>query len=120
MGLTTAQEHIAGCEAALEQADLNANIMVDCSHANSEKKPELQPAVAQNVIQQIVDGNTSIIGLMLESNLEAGNQKIPADLSQLRYGVSVTDGCIDWESTESLLLDIAARVAPALKARTSQ
>ena len=57
---------------------------------------------------------------MLESNLEAGNQKIPADLSQLRYGVSVTDGCIDWESTESLLLDIAARVAPALKARTSQ
>ena len=107
-------------EAALEQANLNANIMVDCSHANSEKKPELQPAVAQNVIQQIVDGNTSIIGLMLESNLEAGNQKIPADLSQLRYGVSVTDGCIDWESTESLLLDIAARVAPALKARAAQ
>ncbi|MBT7313587.1 MAG: 3-deoxy-7-phosphoheptulonate synthase, partial [Halieaceae bacterium] len=96
------------------------NIMVDCSHANSEKKPELQPAVAQNVIQQIIDGNTSIIGLMLESNLEAGNQKIPADLSQLRYGVSVTDGCIDWESTESLLLDIAARVAPALKARAPQ
>jgi 3-deoxy-7-phosphoheptulonate synthase len=94
--------------------------MVDCSHANSEKKPELQPAVAQNVIQQIVDGNTSIIGLMLESNLEAGNQKIPADLSQLRYGVSVTDGCIDWESTESLLLDIATRVAPALKARAPQ
>jgi 3-deoxy-7-phosphoheptulonate synthase len=94
--------------------------MVDCSHANSEKKPELQPAVAQNVIQQIVDGNTSIIGLMLESNLEAGNQKIPADLSQLRYGVSVTDGCIDWESTESLLLDIATRVAAALKARAPQ
>jgi 3-deoxy-7-phosphoheptulonate synthase len=76
--------------------------------------------VAQNVIQQIVDGNTSIIGLMLESNLAAGHQKIPADLSQLRYGVSVTDGCIDWESTESLLLDIATRVAPALKARAPQ
>ena len=119
-GPNYAREHIAQCEAALEQADLNANIMVDCSHANSEKKPELQPAVAQNVIQQIIDGNTSIIGLMLESHLEAGSQKIPADLSQLRYGVSVTDGCIDWESTESLLLDIAARVAPALKARASQ
>ena len=119
-GPNYAEEHIAQCEAALEQAELNANIMVDCSHANSEKNPELQPAVAQNVIQQIVDGNTSIIGLMLESNLEAGNQKIPADLSQLRYGVSVTDGCIDWETTESLLLDIAARVAPALKARAPQ
>jgi 3-deoxy-7-phosphoheptulonate synthase len=119
-GPNYAEEHIAHCEAALEQAALNANIMVDCSHANSEKNPELQPAVAQNVIQQIIDGNTSIIGLMLESNLEAGNQKIPADLSQLRYGVSVTDGCIDWESTESLLLDIAARVAPALKARAPQ
>ena len=74
--------------------------------------------MAQDVIQQIIDGNTSIIGLMLESNLEAGNQKIPADLSQLRYGVSVTDGCIDWERTESLLLDIA--VAPALMARAPQ
>jgi 3-deoxy-7-phosphoheptulonate synthase len=94
--------------------------MVDCSHANSEKKPALQPAVAQNVIQQIIDGNRSIIGLMLESNLEAGNQKIPADLSELRYGVSVTDGCIDWETTESLLLDIASRVAPALTARVPE
>ena len=119
-GPNYSQEHIAQCEAALEQADLNANIMVDCSHANSEKKPELQPAVAQNVIQQIIDGNRSIIGLMLESNLEAGNQKIPADLSELRYGVSVTDGCIDWERTESLLLDIASRVAPALRARVPE
>ena len=57
---------------------------------------------------------------MLESNLEAGNQKIPADLSELRYGVSVTDGCIDWERTESLLLDIASRVAPALRARVPE
>jgi 3-deoxy-7-phosphoheptulonate synthase len=72
------------------------------------------------VAQQIIDGNGSIIGLMLESNLEAGNQKIPTDLSQLRYGVSVTDGCIDWESTASLLLDIADRAAPALKARAPQ
>jgi 3-deoxy-7-phosphoheptulonate synthase len=119
-GPNYSQEHIAQCEAALDQADLNANIMVDCSHANSEKKPALQPAVAQNVIQQIIDGNRSIIGLMLESNLEAGNQKIPADLSELRYGVSVTDGCIDWETTESLLLDIASRVAPALTARVPE
>ena len=57
---------------------------------------------------------------MLESNLEAGNQKIPADLSQLRYGVSITDGCIDWSTTEALITDIAGRVAPALKARAPQ
>ena len=76
--------------------------------------------MAQNVAQQIIDGNASVIGLMLESNLEAGNQKIPADLSQLRYGVSVTDGCIDWKTTEVLLTDIAARIAPALKARAPQ
>jgi 3-deoxy-7-phosphoheptulonate synthase len=119
-GPNYAQEHIAHCETALEQADLSANIMVDCSHANSDKNPELQPAVAQDVAQQIIDGNTSIIGLMLESNLEAGSQKIPADLSQLRYGVSITDGCIDWNTTEALITDLAGRVAPALKARAPQ
>ncbi len=119
-GPNYAQEHIAHCETALEQADLSANIMVDCSHANSDKNPELQPAVAQDVAQQIIDGNASIIGLMLESNLEAGSQKIPADLSQLRYGVSITDGCIDWNTTEALITDLAGRVAPALKARAPQ
>ena len=66
-------------------------MMVDCSHANSEENSELQPAVARNVSEQIIDGNQSIIGLMLESHLEAGRQAIPEDLSELRYGVSVTD-----------------------------
>jgi len=110
-------EHIAWCEAALEAANLHANIMVDCSHANSEKNPALQPAVAQNVGEQIVQGNQSIIGIMLESNLEAGNQAIPRDLSALRYGVSVTDGCIDWATTESLILGLSRDLDRGLRAR---
>ena len=105
-------EQIAQCEGALQAAGLPANIMVDCSHANSEKDPALQPSVARNVVEQVVDGNQSIIGLMLESHLEAGKQVIPDDLSALRYGVSVTDGCIDWATTESLILELSEATAP--------
>ena len=102
--------HIALSEQALDKAGLPKNIMVDCSHANSEKRHELQPLVAENVGNQILEGNQSIIGLMLESNLSAGNQKIPSNLEELQYGVSVTDACIDWESTETLLKDLAQRL----------
>jgi len=91
------------CEKRLEDAGLKQNIMVDTSHANSSKDPALQPLVMENVTSQIVEGNNSIIGLMIESNLEFGNQPIPDDLSELRYGVSVTDGCIDWSTTEKSL-----------------
>jgi 3-deoxy-7-phosphoheptulonate synthase len=66
----------------------------------------MQPVVAENCIAQIVEGNTSIVGLMLESHLKAGNQPIPKDLSQLEYGVSITDPCIDWQTTENLLLKL--------------
>ena len=92
-------EQITQHETDLQAADLPANIMVDCSHANSEKDPALQPAVTHHVSEQIVDSNHSIIGLMLKSHLEAGNQEIPDDLSALRCGVSVTDGCINWATT---------------------
>jgi len=109
--------HIALCEEALAQAALPANIMVDCSHANTEKKPDRQPLVAADVAQQIMAGNQSIIGLMLESNIKAGNQKIPANLNDLEYGVSVTDGCIDWETTEALLLDTANKLRDVLPKR---
>tara|TARA_B110000503_G_scaffold24264_1_gene38272 strand:- start:19052 stop:20122 length:1071 start_codon:yes stop_codon:yes gene_type:complete len=91
------------CEDALAKAGVSKNIMVDCSHANSSKQPELQPSVLENVANQILEGNTSIIGLMIESNLHAGNQDIPANLEDLKYGVSVTDGCIDWPTTEASL-----------------
>lgn len=111
--------HIALCEQALESAALPRNIMVDCSHANTDKQPQLQPLVADNVANQIIEGNQSIVGLMLESNLKAGNQKIPEDLSALEYGVSVTDACIDWTTTEALLLDMADKLRTVLPARHS-
>jgi 3-deoxy-7-phosphoheptulonate synthase len=94
---------IAIAEQALAKAGLPANLVVDCSHANSYKKPELQPLVMSDVIQQIRHGNKSLVGVMIESNIVGGNQSIPSDLSQLKYGCSVTDGCIDWESTEAML-----------------
>lgn len=98
---------IAKCERELERAGLSVNIMVDCSHGNSNKNPARQPVVAKDCLNQILGGNKSIIGLMLESNLNAGNQAIPKDLSELQYGVSVTDGCIDWPTTEELLRGMA-------------
>jgi 3-deoxy-7-phosphoheptulonate synthase len=94
---------IAIAEQSLAKAKLPANLVVDCSHANSYKKPELQPLVMADVIHQIVQGNKSLVGVMIESNIVGGNQKIPADLSQLVYGCSVTDGCIDWDTTEKML-----------------
>lgn len=107
------------CEQALHKAGLPERIVIDCSHGNSNKDPALQPLVARDCMEQIVCGNKSIIGLMLESNLEAGNQDIPADRSQLRYGVSVTDGCIDWASTEKTLRDLALLLRPVMQARKS-
>ena len=105
------------CEDALAKAGVSKNIMVDCSHANSSKQPELQPLVIENVANQILEGNTSIIGLMIESNLHAGNQDIPANLDELKYGVSVTDGCIDWATTEASLRAMRDTLKAALIAR---
>jgi 3-deoxy-7-phosphoheptulonate synthase len=90
-------------EQGLARAKLAPNIVIDCSHANSMKDHALQPLVFNDCAHQILEGSRSIVGMMLESNLEAGSQAIPADLSKLRYGVSVTDPCIDWASTEELL-----------------
>jgi 3-deoxy-7-phosphoheptulonate synthase len=96
---------VAMAEKALAKAKLAENIVVDCSHSNSYKKPELQPLVMQDCINQIRMGNRSIVGLMIESFIEAGNQPIPADLSQLKYGCSVTDACVDWPTTEKMIRD---------------
>jgi 3-deoxy-7-phosphoheptulonate synthase len=104
-------------EQALQKAKLATNIVVDCSHANSMKDHTLQPLVFTDCVHQIVEGNRSIVGLMLESNLSAGSQTIPADRSQLRYGVSVTDPCIDWAATEELLRRADRTLKPVLAAR---
>jgi 3-deoxy-7-phosphoheptulonate synthase len=94
---------ISMAERALAKAKFPLNIVVDCSHANSFKDHNLQGLVMSDCVHQIREGNRSIIGLMLESNIESGNQPIPADLSKLKYGCSVTDPCIDWPSTESAI-----------------
>lgn len=111
---------IAVCEQELEAAGLPKNIVVDCSHGNSMKDYRLQPLVVDNCANQILEGNRSIVGLMLESNLFEGNQPVPSDLRQLKYGVSVTDACISWDTTEELLLRTHEKLGSILSKRTSE
>jgi 3-deoxy-7-phosphoheptulonate synthase len=105
-------DHIAQTEALLAKANLPKSILVDCSHDNSAKKPELQPEVMRALLTQIAAGNRSIMGAMIESNLSAGNQAFPVPKETLRYGVSITDGCIDWTTTEALVREIHTALAP--------
>ncbi|MDP6536440.1 MAG: 3-deoxy-7-phosphoheptulonate synthase [Gammaproteobacteria bacterium] len=109
--------HVALCEKALAKGGVSGNIMIDCSHANSSKDPDVQPLVLKDITHQILEGNESIIGVMLESNINAGNQSIPEDLSELKYGVSVTDACMDWETTEQAILDMAEKLRDVLPSR---
>lgn len=97
---------VAEAEAALAKAKVSTKIMIDTSHANSNKDPFLQPLVLKNITEQMVEGNKSIIGIMVESHLKGGRQEIPENLCDLEYGKSVTDGCIDWDTTEKVLLEM--------------
>ncbi|NJD39717.1 MAG: 3-deoxy-7-phosphoheptulonate synthase [Geobacter sp.] len=103
-------EDILHTEEILKKNGLLPTIMVDCSHGNSNKDFKRQPEVLDQVVSQVTAGNQSISGLMIESNLEEGNQKVPADHSQLRHGVSITDACINWETTERILLEAHKRL----------
>ena len=98
-------ENIQSAVKALKSKSLIDRVMVDCSHANSGKKQENQEHVLNTVIQQILDGNTNILGAMLESHLHSGSQSIPKDLSQLKYGISVTDECMGFSETERVIGD---------------
>jgi 3-deoxy-7-phosphoheptulonate synthase len=109
--------HVAQCEKALLDGGVSSNIMIDCSHANSSKDPDVQPLVLKDISHQILEGNKSIIGVMLESNINHGNQSIPKDLSELQYGVSVTDACMDWQTTEEAILGMAEKLKDVLPAR---
>jgi 3-deoxy-7-phosphoheptulonate synthase len=108
---------VAMAEQALAKAKLPANIVIDCSHANSFKNPELQPLVMADVVNQVRLGSNSLVGVMIESNIVAGKQSIPEDLSQLQYGCSVTDGCVGWETTEKMIRDADAMLKDVLAAR---
>ena len=109
--------NVSICEQQLIKANIPVNIMIDCSHANSSKNHNLQPLVMKNVANQILEGNQSIIGLMAESNIHAGNQSIPADKNQLEYGISITDACVGWETTESMMRDLRSSVKDVLPGR---
>ena len=106
-------EAIESAAAALEKEGLPARVMVDCSHGNSNKDYRRQGEVAGQVAEQLRSGRRHVMGVMIESHLVAGNQKIPADLSQLTYGQSITDACIDLDTTRALLQELAGAVASA-------
>ena len=108
--------NVALCEKELREAGVRNAIMVDCSHANSNKDPAVQPLVMQDITHQLREGNSSIIGLMVESNINFGKQPIgPKD--QMQYGVSVTDACIDWEATEQAIRAMRDELRDAIPRR---
>lgn len=110
---------VRACEEELRKAGHLENIMIDCSHGNSQKDPMKQLSVLDSVANQIQEGNKSVIGVMLESNLKEGNQPIPDDPDEILPGISVTDACISWDTTEQILREFAAAVREPLKSRAS-
>ena len=100
-------EVIKDCEEKLAALNLPKNLVIDCSHENSNKDPANQATVFNYCIDQRLNGHSSIVGMMIESNINWGNQKMQEDLSQLEYGVSITDACIDWDTTETLIRNAA-------------
>ena len=114
--------HLEAVQAAaseLSKAGLKQRLMVDCSHANSNKDYRRQSEVLVSVADQLRAGSQHVMGVMIESHLVEGNQKLSADLSQLTYGQSITDACISLETTECLLLDLAAAVNELQPAMTA-
>lgn len=106
-------QDVAECEKQMQDAGLRPALMIDCSHGNSNKDYRRQPLVVESAIEQIKAGNRSIIGLMLESHLNEGSQSSEQPRSDMRYGVSVTDACISWESTEALLRSVHQELSAA-------
>ncbi|MCG3865696.1 MULTISPECIES: 3-deoxy-7-phosphoheptulonate synthase [unclassified Photobacterium] len=105
------------CENEMVGSGLSPALMVDCSHANSRKDYRRQPLVAEDVIHQIREGNQSIIGLMIESHLDEGNQSADLPRDEMKYGVSITDACIGWDTTEQLLRQAHKELVPFLQDR---
>jgi 3-deoxy-7-phosphoheptulonate synthase len=104
--------NVAGVCGEMRKAGLNSSVMIDASHANSGYDPENQPKVVDAVAQQIENGNRCIIGMMIESHLVGGRQDLVAGKA-LRYGQSITDGCIDWDTS----VQVMQRLAQAVRVR---
>jgi 3-deoxy-7-phosphoheptulonate synthase len=110
-GPNCSPEHVAETRRRLSAAGLDDVVLIDCSHGNSGKDPKRQPEVFGEVLSQRLAPTRSIIGAMLESNLVAGNQAFPTPTGELTYGQSITDACIDWATTERIVLEAAERLA---------
>lgn len=113
-------EDIATCEVEMRNSGLDPSLMVDCSHGNSNKDYRRQHLVIESIIEQITNGNQSITGIMLESHLNEGNQSSEQSRDSMKYGISVTDACINWETTESVLRNLHQALLPALKRRAEK
>ncbi len=107
-------KNIDDAEKRLEKAGLAKNLLVDCSHANSEKQHERQSKVWNSIIEQRAGGTSSILGVMIESNLYCGKQEFPENPADLKYGISITDACISWEETSQILRNGAVILRKAL------
>ncbi len=105
------QNHIEFAAKTLKNKALNHRLIVDCSHGNSNKDYNQQPIVLENIAQQIEAGTDNIIGIMVESHLVAGNQSLSGERNSLTYGQSITDACVDWETTKKMLRSLATSVA---------
>lgn len=115
-GPNYSSQHIQDAKAQLTKAKERHNIMVDCSHGNSQKKFENQPIVAADVANQVAAGENAIVGLMIESNINQGNQSVPKEgPAALKYGISITDACVSWETTIPMLQGLADAVAARRK-----
>lgn len=115
-----AAQNVAACEKQMQDAGLQLSLMIDCSHGNSNKDYRLQRTVVESVVKQIKAGNHSIISIMLESHLHEGNQSCEQPRINMRYGISVTDACINWESTETLLRHMYRELSAVLTARIAE
>jgi 3-deoxy-7-phosphoheptulonate synthase len=111
---------VTACEEKLRAAGLPPSILIDCSHGNSGSDPTRQPGVLEDGVKQILAGNRSIIGFMIESNLSGGRQTMPADRAQVKPDVSVTDACVDWSTTEAMLRAARERLKDVLARRVRE
>mmetsp|Transcript_35238 Transcript_35238/g.110088 ORF Transcript_35238/g.110088 Transcript_35238/m.110088 type:complete len:221 (-) Transcript_35238:529-1191(-) len=104
-------QHVADTCKILEKNNLPKKVMIDCSHANSSKKHENQPKVAEDIANQLANGSHEIFGVMIESHIHEGRQDlVEGQADKLKYGVSITDACVNWETTESMLETLAKGV----------
>ncbi|ERT11222.1 3-deoxy-7-phosphoheptulonate synthase [Photorhabdus temperata] len=110
-------EHVMECEQQMMKSGLLPSLMIDCSHGNSNKDFRRQSEVVDSVAEQIISGNQSITGIMLESHINEGNQSSEQPRSEMKYGVSVTDACISWQTTEAVLRKLHQQISPQLSQR---